>query len=380
VNEENSLIKDIGRSYIVSSFIPAALFISVCILIFKEYLTFPTMAESSNDKDLFLGQWFIFTIVTVWVAFSLYSISDWTVRLFEGYFFPKPVQVILVFFLREFWYKGATKYIKALNEIPNIEENILKRAPFMEKAFLEYANFGRFAPVVSSSLLPTRFGNIIYSSEEYPLDRYKIRGLGMWTRLAQVLPVNFRGQLEEKNNQMIFLLNSSLMSYIIGTVSFLVGFLRIFFYFTLGFAYLGARLLGITKIASDLNALLQSIAIATSIEYLFVGILMLVLGYIFYSFVLPVAEGFGTLVRTAYDLYRFDLLRQLNQEIPSNDEEEGILWHRLSQLFIAGRNYTVKPLQFSYSARNDLLDYTDLDEYKKFQAKKSTKKKKKKGS
>jgi len=286
----------------------------------------------------------------------------------------------LQFLLQEFWYKGATKHIKALNEIPNTEENILKRAPFMEKAFLEYANFGRFAPVRVSSLLPTKFGNIIYSSEEYPLDRYKIRGLGMWTRLAQVLPVNFRGQLEEKNNQMIFLLNSSLMSYIVGVASFLVGFIHILFYSALGFAYLGTQLLGINKFASDLKVLLQNIAINRSIEYLVIGIVMLVLGYIFYSFALPVAEGFGTLVRTAYDLYRFDLLRQLNQEIPSNDEEEGILWHRLSQLFIAGRNYTVKPLQFSYWARNDLLDYINLEEYKKLQAKRSTKKKKKKAS
>jgi len=97
VNEENSLIKDIGRSYIVSSFIPAALFISASVLIFKEYLSIPSITGSSSDKDLFLGQWFIFTVVTVWVAFSLYSISDWTVRLFEGYFFPKPIKVVLTF-------------------------------------------------------------------------------------------------------------------------------------------------------------------------------------------------------------------------------------------------------------------------------------------
>ncbi len=179
---------------------------------------------------------------------------------------------------------------------------------------------------------------------------------------------------------MIFLLNSSLMSYIIGVVSFLVGSINIFFYSALGFLYLGAQLWGINNTASELRTLLRNIAIDRSIEYLFIGILMLALGYIFYSLVLPVADGFGTLVRTAYDLYRFDLLRQLNQEIPSNDEEEGILWHRLSQLFIAGRNYTVKPLQFSYSARNDLLDYINIEEYKKLQAKKSSKKKKKKGS
>jgi len=248
----------------------------------------------------------------------------------------------------------------------------------MEKAFLEYANFGKYAPIVSGSLLPTKFGNIIYSCEEYPLDRYKIRSLGMWTRLAQVLPVNFRNQLEEKNNQMIFLLNSYLMSYLIGIVALLTGVISICSYILFGISYRGAYLLGLYNNALAIKMTLQTIAIEKSIDYLFIGVLMLIFGYLLYYLALPVAEGFGTLVRTAYDLYRFDLLRQLSQEIPPNNEEEGRLWNRLSQLFIAGRNYTAIPLNFSYSVPNDLSGNLGVEIGKEKKSKNSAKKKKKK--
>jgi hypothetical protein len=339
---------------------PAALFVTVGVLIFGNYFTFLSNLHFLDIKDFDSGKWFLFAAFVSWAAFCLYSISDWTIRLYEGYFFPLPIRQLLTDSIRKKWHKKNTTNIKALNLLPREKKYILERANYVDGALLEYANFGNLAPVDERLLLPTKFGNIMRACELYPNDRYEIRGIAVWSRILQVFPKHFKDQLEEKNNQMIFLLNSSLLSYLIGSTALLFGLFNLFS--AVGFGYLHQI---------DVQKLLSSTDAISSLNIVTIGFLFIFIGFLLYTVALPVAEGFGALIRTGYDLYRFELLRQLNQPIPANDTEESHTWKKISELFIAGKNLGIEALSIKYNVRNDLLDFTDLEEYKKNANKKS---------
>ena len=53
---------------------------------FTPYAITKKLAFSSLQAGV---SWAIFLALTIWLAFLLYSIVDWTVKLFEGYYIPK---------------------------------------------------------------------------------------------------------------------------------------------------------------------------------------------------------------------------------------------------------------------------------------------------
>ena len=87
--------------------------------------------------------------------------------------------------------------------------------------------------------------------------------------------------------------------------------------------------------------------------------LFIVAGYIAYRLSIPIVVNFGLLIRTSYDLYRFELLRKLNHPIPKSIQEEKNFWEKISEYMIAGDRLGFQPVEFSYSIRNELLDYKE---------------------
>ncbi len=350
---ENSLIKDIGRSYIVSSLLPAALFVSFGMLVFREFI--PTIfIQRVIAQDTYYGsQWFLFIVLIVWVAFCLYSASDWTVRVYEGYYIPKILKKLLKKSLKR-WQKKKTKKIKrAMRYKAQYPDDIQGyRATYYDDAKTQYENIERIMPISSNLVMPTRFGNILLTSELYPKEKYEINSIALWTRLIHVIPIQFKEILEEKNNHLIFLLNSSLMAYIIGFVSFLIGLLGLPCEIFKGAQLCDAILHEQSKFFAP------GLARLSSQNYLVFGILFLIMGYVIYRVALPAAEAFGLLVRSAFDLYRFDLLRQMNYPIPGTIEKEKDIWRKISDYLIADTKITSRKtgFLFPYFVRKSLLD------------------------
>ncbi len=85
----DSFLKEIGRSYIVSAFLPAAFFVSIGYFLFQGFLPLGLVKQIIASGDMSKYQWVVIFILVVWVAFYLYSANDVTVRLFEGYFIPE---------------------------------------------------------------------------------------------------------------------------------------------------------------------------------------------------------------------------------------------------------------------------------------------------
>ena len=273
-------------------------------------------------------------------------------RLYEGYFFPKSIGKRFSKSLKKRQRRGTKKIRLALkhkNEFMSGKANEFKKL-YRDDALMQYKNIERIFPIQANLLMPTRFGNILLTSELYPEEKYAMNSIALWTRLIHVMPKHFKDLMEEKNNQLIFLLNSSLLSYLISFISFAVAILGLPCQIFVG-AYICA------SVSSASPFYLRGFLQVAPSEYLLVGILFAFIGYFVYWLSLPTAEAFGLLVRSGFDLYRFDLLHQMNYKLPKNSEEEKNLWRGISEYMISGNKLQLRePDPIEYSVRKELLN------------------------
>lgn len=171
------------------------------------------------------------------------------------------------------------------------------------KALTEYLY--RNYPSKLDRVLPTRLGNIIKAAEEYPADkgRYGIDAVFFWPRLIAVIPDAARGDLSDARASMALLLNVSTLAFLLGVGSF-------------------------TALAA---AMLHPAA-----AFWACGAGGLVLAALAYRSALAPGRIYAELVRAAFDLYRVDLLKQLQFGLPDNLDEERALWDNLGQQMYLG--------------------------------------------
>ena len=86
---QDSFIKELGRSYIISSFLPATFFCLIMLLLFQEFIPAEWQKKVEEANVSLLIQMLLMGVVPIWVAFFLFSSVDWIVKVFEGYYFPK---------------------------------------------------------------------------------------------------------------------------------------------------------------------------------------------------------------------------------------------------------------------------------------------------
>lgn len=162
-------------------------------------------------------------------------------------------------------------------------------------------------PTVMEAVLPTRLGNILRSFEDYPLRQYKIDSITLWPRLVSRIDERYASQIDDAKSSLDFMLNSSLLC---GLLAFLFGVVRLFY--PVGLAEASAWILAIL-------------------------VLVILLGgsFLLYVLSLPRAAAWGNLVKGAFDLYRWDLLKALGPwKQPASPQEERDLWDKISNLII----------------------------------------------
>lgn len=152
-------------------------------------------------------------------------------------------------------------------------------------------------PVKSSLIKPTRLGNVLVAAEEYPYQLYRLDAVLWWPRLAALLPETIRTQIDTALTPMLAMLNLSmmLMLFMAGTVATLVAVHHWWWQ------------LGCVLIAEILLA--RVCYLAATIQ----------------------AEDYGATVRVAFDLYRYDLLKQMHIPLPDNLFKERLLWELLNR-------------------------------------------------
>lgn len=321
----DGFLKEIGRSYIVSAFLPAAFFVSIGFFLFQGFIPLGIVKQIIASGEMSKYQWVVIFILILWVAFYLYSANDVTVRLFEGYFIP------------ERWYrkeetqdtqtkweeKNLPVYTKWQQEKPQRENGVdndnKTRQVFLSmiKVLVEISNVNLKKPLSVGFQMPTRLGNVLRSSEAYALERYYIVDTAIWPRLLPVLPPEIKKHLEEKNNLFMFLLNSSFLAYSLSFGCAIFGFIIPHVRVPMGFFYIGYDFI-------------------SSESFVGLSVILVIFGYLLYRVAVNAAEDFTMYIRASFDLYRVNLLRQLHWDPPKTLEEEKYLWLEVSKLLIAG--------------------------------------------
>ena len=335
----DNFLKEIGRSYIVSAFLPAAIFLLLGFFLFRGFVPKDVSDQLLNSKSFINFEWIILSLLIFWSAFYLYSANDITVKIFEGYLFPK---WLANFFIRQQekkwdeknlphynkWKKENAKMMKKIEGGKYVTEQEMEQdVRNLLRAHEELADFGLGSPLDKEHLMPTRLGNVLRASEMYAYERYAIEEIAIWPRLVPVLPIELIGHIDEKNNHFMFLINSAFLAYSNGLLCLLFGAIGLpLIFFPNWIKPISIKVQGFFYIGFDF---------INPIGYLAISVVLFSFGHILYLIAVNVAKEFGMYIRASFDLYRINLLRQLNWPPPKTLLEEQEIWRNISRFIIA---------------------------------------------
>jgi hypothetical protein len=152
-------------------------------------------------------------------------------------------------------------------------------------------------PHDEAAMQPTLFGNVLATAAEYPRLVYAMDGLLWWPRLSPLVAPDAQDALGGAQAPMMALLNLSIVFVAIALEAVV---------------WLG--LVGGQWPAA-----------------LVVALVSLLLARLCYRAASSQAREVGSLIRVAFDLYRHEILRQLDLELPADLEAERALWQSLTQ-------------------------------------------------
>lgn len=284
--------KALGKSFFFGVFLPALFLVANAA----------GMVELAIDGSVLTGQIGLALVVplclagTFLVATVFWGLNISVVRFYEGY------RILRWQFLRrgfqsqrdKLYEEIATLRVK-LETHPSQQgshEDLLRLTDLQVKAEVQY-------PPCNAEVLPTMLGNIIRAFEYYPATRYGIETITVWPRLVAILPEKLVDAINTEKSLVDFWLNFSLALSISGL------------FWALAMWYAG-------------------IPLPFLIAVLIGGVLF---GYLAYRAAMPSAIAWGYEVRTAFDLYREDLLRKLGLQRPASASEERSLWDRIFWFF-----------------------------------------------
>jgi hypothetical protein len=184
--------------------------------------------------------------------------------------------------------------------------------------------------------MATRLGNILRSAEAYSQNRYHVDAVALWPRMVWAMDKEYMLNVDSANDQCSFLLNSSLLSSVFTLMSW----------------------------AASIYSWLRPSGSFSSIAYLLAGISALIIAWFFYTASLLNVTKYGNLIRSSYDLFRFNLLEKLHLKLPANIDEEKLMWRKISDFITIGEiygkqyfnypNHVVEETEDVANARSDL--------------------------
>jgi hypothetical protein len=355
-------LEKLGGNFLVASFIPSLAFVIASIVTLgpiipaRVLLHIPFLLNSLGELSVTV------TLVAVVIGFTLTSLNTQVYKFFEGYVFSDK----LSFFRKQEIRRARElrlKEKKLSRQIARLElwdeaklparskrqkGKIQKRLAILEaqKRAVNTSYDQSYPPL--DFILPTRLGNILRAAEYYPLDRYNMDAVPMWPRMIHAISTadkgdSFLAKVDFSNDQCSFLLNASLLSGIYAGMAFIASLYQ---YLTLYLYHMGVnKLLYFIPIQPVPEVYTQRAVI-----YLVLGLLGLCGMWFFYNASLWNVSAYGNLIRSTYDLFRFNLLECLHLDLPEDNSEnentggERFIWQKLSKLFNIGH-----PVYFEYT-------------------------------
>ena len=219
-------------------------------------------------------------------------------RIMEGYLKYNPIKL--------FGWMEKWRYQRIVKELENLDEEYRKcidsdkefpvksrtrRNELMRQLAEEF-------PDKEEYLLPTPFGNVLRSFEIYPRYMYGLEAIDGWGRLLAVIPKDYLELIDATRAQVDFWVN-----------------------------------LGVVFILLQIEYIVLVFMTRSPLQW-WVVLLFIFLGTLAPLRATSAAREWGDFVKSAFDVYRFNLLESLGIELPKSREEEKALWTKYSQAII----------------------------------------------
>lgn len=337
-----NFIEKMGSNFIVAALIPSLAFVSSAMLVFSPILPNELMARIVGKDYSTIQEGLVILTFAIVLGFTLTSLNTFLLKIFEGY--------ILVWRFPFFRKSELRSYKKMRHQIKLVQKRIRsikdQKSQFAEKMVerldaklykLEIKFHYRF-PEKEEEVLPFKFGNILKAAETYPMARYSMDSVPIWTRLLHVITPSYDSKIEQTHNQLSFLVNCAVLSILFS----ILGIAAALYQFILAYIAAGSINLGIYFISVNLpfNDYFQR-----AIVYILVFIFSIFLSIIFHRASLLSVDEFGQMIRSAFDLFRFDLLKQLHLPLPNNSNNEIDTWTITTELMnVAYAMESTRPL------------------------------------
>jgi len=296
--------KSIGKDFLIAAFVPAALLVGMNALFVRWGLL--TRAWFYDWNTLGANKPSALLVASFAAALVLAVMSSIVYRVFEGYL----VNVV---------YYTGTAIVAAAAVVPRsampgvfaagasiallgIAQLLRHRWHRRHAAALAVAipkeDWSRHYPQNPCEIRPTKFGNAVRAFEEYPAVMWNVEPISTWVRLTAVLPADFAAQIEDAKTFVTLLLNTC----VVATV--------------LAFE---------TALLAGPNA---------ETKWLWAALAWAVVAVLAYAVAPAAARRWGEYVRTAFDVYRLDLLVRMKVALPAGPftfEQEREVWASVQQ-------------------------------------------------
>jgi hypothetical protein len=290
------LPKLFDRNFVIGFFLPVAILITFSILIVTPY-PFGDQVIEFLTTDLLVGTTALGLLS--WVGgIVLLALNRDLYRLMEGYNRFNPLKLL--------GWMEKWRYQRALSELEELDneyrECINSNKEFSIKSRTRRNEIMRQLaeefPDKEEYLLPTPFGNVLRSFEVYPRYMYGFEAIDGWGRLLAVIPKEYLELIDAARSQVDFWVN-----------------------------------LGVVFILLQIEYIVLAFMAGTPLQW-WIVLLFMTLGTIAPLRATNSAREWGDFVKSAFDVYRFNLLESLGVELPKSREEEKALWNKYSQAII----------------------------------------------
>jgi len=337
----SSISGQFNKSLILGTFLPTALFVILSVIFLVPL--FPTTVPLLTPLQTLDAQWQVIgiSLLTILLTGLLYNLNIPILRFYQGYPWQKSWlgqwrtrHYEAQFEAAHARWKGMRTLLRAL---PSDQEHYTKISSAWNEIGLR---INSEFPKDKNFLLPTRMGNIIRSFEDYPYRQYGMESVTLWPHLIAVINKDYATEMGDARTSFNFMLNSSVLSIALALAILLIG-------------------------------LLYPIPLTSSLlwpQWLFEILGFVALAYWFYLLSISRASAWGDMVKGAFDLYRWDLLKQLGYlRVPTTMAEERDLWGNIYRQLLYGDTPTVPPADyaaqsaFAFAALRDNSGVVDLE-------------------
>jgi hypothetical protein len=283
----SELPKLFDRDFAVGFLLPAAVFTGAVWFVLGAF----DLTSSKPNVEVLTASAVAGVIVFV-IAVALLALNYMILRIFEGYPWRQLVSSRDRVWRGRF-HKEAAPLLRLQRDFAEGGDPILP-SDFSARLLQAVENF----PDAEEWVLPTKFGNEFRAFEVYSRVLYGIDEVPMWSRLQSVLPEQFKKQLSESASVLNLFVNST-----VGAGITVILYLALASYYR-HFSNIGLCIAAVVAL------------------------------FVSYRASLTAVKEYGTHVKSAFDLYRGDLAKQLGFQLPQSAERERDMWRAFSRATI----------------------------------------------